>query len=218
VNRAAVLLAFVLCSVPACDNGEPAGADAGIDAALFPLVDSMVSGRGAIWFENTLWADNQNLVRCADCEYVGVLDFSTPGVWVETFYAVTPGDTGVAEGARICAVVWNASIAPIAGVDASERVQVALTSTSGNCYSGLLEAGPYALAVAERDAETKPTAAALWEIRAGTSASDPFPGYNAGVWAVPIAPCPEGDRVAGRDYCEPLCDFDAPPCSAPAPP
>jgi len=209
----------LLWLVSACGDDDSSDLpDAGVDAGHAPLIEAMIDRQGPIWFENTMWADNQNLLRCTGCEYVGVVDLSTPGMWIETFYAVVPGSTGVGEGDRICSIEWQAGFSAIGGREQTDRSQVVFASSSNDCLPGIIETPPHVLAVAARDPDQSPTHAALWETRAGVGVADPFPGYNAGAWAVPLAPCPVGQRVPGRSYCQPLCEFDAPPCGAPAPP
>lgn len=210
---------WALWLAAACgDDGAAAGDAAADDAARSPLVEELIEGRGSVWFENTLWADNQNLLRCAGCEYVGVVDLSQPERWVETFYAVTPGTSGVGEGERICSIEWRAGFSEVPGYAATERAQVRFASSDSDCLPGFIETPVHVLAVAARDTHGNAIAAALWQTAAGVGVGDPFPGYNGGVWAVPLAPCSAAERVPGRAYCEPLCDFDAPPCGAPAPP
>jgi hypothetical protein len=212
---AAIVSVVVSCGDDVAETPDAGGPDAGAPDAGGPATvwEHMVAAGD--WIQDFRMRE----LGCVGCRAVARFELvpdeecGCVRMTVHLYWDVVATDDalGLADGDERCAQVFDMNEQLIDGIDPTVRSVVDGTLTSSTCPGGGVGQLSLLFDGQQRDASGRPGIVALlqpfpanpfWHVAGYPTDEDDL--QNA---AVPLVRCADADRVAGREYCMPACDW-----------
>ena len=197
-----------LLSAACCGGGSDA-VDAGAtpDASIARSVMEHLAAVGD-WTLDTRIRDES----CPECRTVAQYEFDADALGLAIVRYADVAPAGTADGDELCRNVYSLTALPTEGVDPTLRSRVTLRLDSNTC--GNPNGGMFTLIFdASTPVDQGPVEFVTVFGALSGAATEPWPGFRESLddtrFASLYRPCPEADRVSGRQYCAASCDTPA---------